>query len=68
MKVFSPKNLKNARVQAGLTQFELGSRSGLAPDKISQFENGRVTPLLATVAALAGALGLLVDDLLEEVD
>ncbi|WP_405844649.1 helix-turn-helix domain-containing protein [Streptomyces sp. NBC_01518] len=68
MKVFSPENLKKARSEAGLTQFELGSKSGLAPDKISKFENGRAIPLLVSAAALAEALGLLVDDLLKEVD
>ncbi len=67
MKAFSPENLKNARVEAGLSQFALGSRCGIAPAKISQIENGRVTPSLAKAAALAGALGLLVDDLLKEV-
>jgi transcriptional regulator with XRE-family HTH domain len=68
MKVFSPEDLKKARSEAGLTQFGLGSRSGIAPAKISQFENGRTTPSLVSAAALAGALGLLVDDFLKEVD
>ena len=68
VKVFSPEIFKKARVQAGLSQFALGSRSGIAPAKISQIENGHLVPSLVKAAALAGALGLLVDDLLKEVD
>ncbi|MET7477645.1 helix-turn-helix transcriptional regulator [Streptomyces sp. NPDC005648] len=68
MKIFSPENLKKARAEAGLTQFALATRSGVPQAKISQFENGHVSPSLTKAAALAGALGLLVDDLLHDAD
>ncbi|MEV7150483.1 helix-turn-helix transcriptional regulator [Streptomyces sp. NPDC093084] len=67
MKVFSRANLVKAREEAGLTQFQLAAMSGVAQAKISQYENGHTCPSVQKAAALADALGLLVDDLLEEV-
>ncbi|MER6329241.1 helix-turn-helix transcriptional regulator [Streptomyces sp. NPDC001034] len=67
MKVFSPEILKKAREEAGLTQFQLAARSGVAQAKISQYENGHACPSITKAAALADVLGLLVDDLLKEV-
>ncbi|MER5660420.1 helix-turn-helix domain-containing protein [Streptomyces mirabilis] len=67
MKVFSPEKLVKAREEAGLTQFQLAARSGVAQGKISQYENGHTCPSIMKAAALADVLGLLVDDFLMEV-
>lgn len=53
------------RKSAGLTQTQLGARSGVRPATISDIESGRVDPRLSTVKALAAALGLGVEDIID---
>ncbi|MEX2531080.1 MAG: helix-turn-helix domain-containing protein [Gemmatimonadota bacterium] len=50
--------LKTARTGAGLTQKELGSRSGMDQSVISNLERGIHEPRLATIKRLAEGLGL----------
>ena len=48
-------NLK--RVQAGLTQYELGQRSGVHPARISEMERGQRPIINAVVNALSQDVG-----------
>lgn len=57
------KRLREVRLQAGLTQPELGDRASMAAAEISKCENGRRTPTLETLERLARALGVTVQDL-----
>lgn len=50
--------LLKARRQAGLSQEELGARSGLDRTAISQLERGITSPKLESVIRIAGALEL----------
>ncbi len=50
--------LKLMRREAGLSQEELGERSGLHSTYISLLERGRYSPSLDAIAAIASALGV----------
>ena len=50
-------DLKLKRVQAGLTQYELGQRSGVHPARISEMERGQRPIIDAVVNALAHEVG-----------
>jgi transcriptional regulator with XRE-family HTH domain len=50
--------LRAARLQALLTQAQLGRRANLAPATIVRLEKGERPAQLATVAKLAAALGV----------
>jgi len=52
------ERLRQARLDAGLTQSQLVRRSGIPKPTISRYENGHVMPSLATLARLAAALEL----------
>src|SRR5882672_895779 len=55
--------LREHRRAAGLTQEQLAERAGVSPRSISELERGgRHVPRRDTVALLAGALGLPVQD------
>jgi transcriptional regulator with XRE-family HTH domain len=49
-------NMRRCREERGLTQTQLADRAGIAPSTISTIENGRNSPTLFTVCALADAL------------
>ena len=49
-------NLRRIRLKSGMSQEALSHRAGLAPSFLSQFENGKRSPTIPTLAALAGAL------------
>jgi transcriptional regulator with XRE-family HTH domain len=58
--------LKELRERAGLTQQELAFGSGLSTSIISQIEQGSTgNPRMSTVKALARALGVSADELIE---
>jgi transcriptional regulator with XRE-family HTH domain len=57
--------LKEFREAAGLSQHELARRAGVSQPVLSQYESGKRKPSLAHAAALAGALGLAVNDFLK---
>ena len=50
-------DLKLKRVQAGLTQYELGQRSGVHPARISEMERGQRPIIDAVVNALSDEMG-----------
>lgn len=52
------ESLKALRVRHGISQRELARRSGLAHAAISQIENNRVSPSVASLRKLVGALGV----------
>ena len=54
------------RRAAGLTQTELAYKAGLHPQTVSDIERDVTAPALATVSALAMALGCLIDDLVDK--
>ena len=57
------EDLRDLRIQAGLTQAELARRAGLRQATISAIENRRTRPHRSTIAALARALDLPVEAL-----
>lgn len=66
--VFSKERLKALREAAGLTQQELAVKAGTNAGVIAGLEQqgGTPDPRLSTVAALAKALGVSVEDLMSE--
>ena len=52
------------RSHRGMTQGELAAAAGVHPVYISQIETGKRTGSAKTLAAIAGALGVAVDDLI----
>lgn len=63
---FSGPRLRNARKSAGLTPEHLAISVGRSSYSIREYELGRVTPSVATLAAMADILGRTVDELLDE--
>lgn len=49
--------LRNARIEAGLTQDELGSRAGVSRQLVSRVESGSSRGEVGRVAQVAAALG-----------
>jgi transcriptional regulator with XRE-family HTH domain len=62
------KALRQARVQAGLTQEALAEVSGLDRTYVSGAERGIRNPSLVTLARLSQAMGLRLSDLLASVE
>src|SRR5438552_5680021 len=52
------QRLRDARREAGLSQSELESRSGIPKARLSRYENGHVLPSIGTLGRLATALGV----------
>ncbi len=48
--------LRLARVAAGLSLFDVGSRAGIQPPRLSEYERGRLTLPPETVARIRAAL------------
>ncbi|MGW2169022.1 helix-turn-helix domain-containing protein [Streptomyces sp. NPDC001705] len=63
---FSGPRLRNARKSAGLSPEQLAVSIGRSFYSVREWELGRVTPSVATLAAVADTLGCSVDDLLTE--
>ncbi|MFD8453899.1 helix-turn-helix domain-containing protein [Streptomyces coelicoflavus] len=63
---FSGPRLRNARKSAGLSPEQLAVSIGRSFYSVREWELGRVTPSVTTLAALADTLGCTVDDLLTE--
>jgi transcriptional regulator with XRE-family HTH domain len=58
------QSVKDLRAAAGLTQQELAVKAGLSVSVVSQIEQGtNADPRLSTLAALARALGVNLDQL-----
>jgi transcriptional regulator with XRE-family HTH domain len=60
--------LRLARERAEMSVRELARRIGVSASLVSQVENGRVMPSVATLYAIANELGLLVDDLFRDTE
>lgn len=58
------ERLRAERQSHGLSLRELADRLGVSPSLISQIETGRARPSVSTLYALAGQLGVSLDDLL----
>jgi transcriptional regulator with XRE-family HTH domain len=56
--------LRAARTDAELSVRELSRRVGISPSMLSQIENGRSEPSVATLYSLVSALGISLDQLL----
>jgi transcriptional regulator with XRE-family HTH domain len=56
--------LRAARTAADLSVRELSRRVGISPSMLSQIENGRSEPSVATLYALVSALGISLDQIL----
>ncbi|MGW3408084.1 helix-turn-helix domain-containing protein [Streptomyces sp. NPDC000888] len=65
-RIFSGPRLREARKSAGLSPEHLAISVGRSTYTIREYELGRVTPSVATLAALADTVGLTVDYLLTE--
>ena len=52
------RNIRRARIRAGLTQRTVGRRAGLGGAAICQYESGRKVPRLESFARIAVALGV----------
>jgi transcriptional regulator with XRE-family HTH domain len=58
-------NLRDARKRLGLTQEEVGERSGVHPTEVSRIEAGKRDPRISTLLRLARALEVRPGELLE---
>lgn len=59
----SSEKIKNARLQAGLTQKELAKRLGTSQQNIAQYETGKRVPKIETLQKIAKALKVSVNEL-----
>lgn len=55
--------LKQARLNAGLTQKQLGEKCGMADSAIRKYESGKIKPKIETLKKIALALNVSVIDL-----
>jgi transcriptional regulator with XRE-family HTH domain len=60
------RRLKEVRVKAGLTLRELARQADVSPSLISQIENGKSQPSVATLYTFSRLLRVSVDDLFED--
>lgn len=58
--------LRNLRKESRLTLAELASRAGVSPSLVSQAERNLLSPSVATLQALSGALGVTLARFFEE--
>ncbi|MDO8591199.1 MAG: helix-turn-helix transcriptional regulator [bacterium] len=59
------KNLKRIRTAKGISQGEIGRILGVDKGFVSNIENGKTNPTLATIAKLAKAIGVSVGELMK---
>jgi transcriptional regulator with XRE-family HTH domain len=60
--------LRRAREKRGMSQAELGTKTGLKPAAVSHFETGQRSPSFDNLRKLADALNVSVDYLLGRID
>jgi transcriptional regulator with XRE-family HTH domain len=58
-------NLKKIRTKKGISQGDIAKELGVSRGFISTIENGKTNPTLATIAKLAKAVGVSVNELLK---
>lgn len=56
-------NIKELRIQRGLTQHELANLIGLKQARVSEYESGTKRPTIERLPVIARALGVEVGDL-----
>ena len=59
------KNLKRIRTEQGITQGDIVRNLGVSRSFVSNIENGKTNPTLATITKLAKSLGVSSDELLK---
>ncbi len=59
------RNLKRIRTQKGISQGDIVRSLGIDRAFVSNIENGKTNPTLATIAKLAKALGVPIEDLIK---
>ena len=59
------KKIKQLRYQSGLTQEQLASRLGISAQSVSKWENSITMPDISLLPALAGELGVTIDELFD---
>jgi len=59
------KNLKRIRTAKGITQGDIVRALGMTRGSVSNIENGKANPTLATITRIAKAVGVSVDKLLK---
>lgn len=57
------KNLKKIRTEKGISQGDIVRTLGVSRSFVSNIENGKTNPTLATISKLAKALGVSIKDL-----
>ena len=58
-------NLKRIRTKKGITQGDIARSLGVSRGFVSNIENGKTNPTLATIARLANAIGVTSGELLK---
>ena len=58
-------NLKRIRTEKGITQGDIAKSLGVSRGFVSNLENGKTNPTLATITRLANAVGVTTDELLK---
>ena len=66
VQVVLTRNLRRLRIARRLSLSQLARATAISKATLSGIENGRANPTLETLAALAGALGITLTELLEE--
>ncbi len=59
------KNLKRIRTEKGITQGDIVRNLGVSRSFISNIENGKTNPTLATIAKLARAIDVSIERLIK---
>ena len=59
------RNLKRIRTKKSITQGDIVRTLGFSRSFVSNIENGKTNPTLATIAKLAKAVGVSADELLK---
>ncbi len=59
------KNLKRIRTKKGISQGEIGRILEVDKSFVSNIENGKTNPTLATIAKIAKAIGVSVGELMK---
>ena len=59
------KNLKRIRTAKGISQGEIGRILGVDKGFVSNIENGKTNPTLATITKLAKAVGVKIEELIK---
>lgn len=59
------KNLKRIRTEKGLTQGDIVRSLGVSRSFVSNIESGKTNPTLATIAKLAKALNVPIEELIK---